>query len=454
MNKLFLSIFFFLLLGNLFSQEKEKLTRILFVLDASNSMNVQWGNGQTRIQAAKEILSKHVDSLRGIPNLEIALRVYGHQSPITATYQDCNDTKLEVPFGKDNFSAIRSRITSIVAKGTTPIARSLEASAGDFPDMNSRNIIILITDGIEACDNDPCVIAKKLKDKNINVTPFVVGLGMDLSYLEKFKCIGPYSEAETKDAFNNVLNSIINKILINTTAQININDSSKNPSETNVTMFLYKAGTNELKYTFEHTINRYGNPDTLLIDPKLKYDLVVNTVPVIEKKNIELKPNIHNTIVVDGPQGYMRFRLTNGLREYATEVRIMQHGKNNTINVQRLDDTDKYIVGKYDVEILCLPRITKTIDITQSSTFNLEIAAPGTLSYKATNTVIAQVFTQNENGKWDWVYNLSQSNLNGYLDLQPGNYRLVYRQKSLPSTAYTYTKDFKIFSNKTTTLNL
>lgn len=454
MNKLFLSIFFFLFLGNLFSQEKEKLTRILFVLDASNSMNAQWGNGQTRIQAAKEILSKHVDSLRGVPNLEIALRVYGHQSPITATYQDCNDTKLEVPFGKDNFSTIRSRITSIVAKGTTPIARSLEASAGDFPDMNSRNIIILITDGIEACDNDPCVIAKKLKDKNINVTPFVIGLGLDLSYLEKFKCIGAYSEAETKDAFNNVLNGIINKILVNTTAQININDSNKNPSETNVTMFLYKAGTNELKYTFEHTINRYGNPDTLLIDPKLKYDLVVNTIPVIEKKNIELKPNIHNTIVIDGPQGYMKFRLSNGLREYDTEVRIMQSGKTNTINVQNLNETDKYIVGKYDVEILCLPRITKTIEITQSATYNLEIAAPGTLNYKSVNTVIAQVFTQNESGKWDWVYNLNPSNLNGFLDLQPGSYRLVYRQKSLPSTAYTYVKDFKIFSNKTTTLNL
>lgn len=454
MNKLFFSIMFFVFLGNLFSQEKEKLTRILFVLDASNSMNAQWGNGQTRIQAAKEILSKHVDSLRGVPNLEIALRVYGHQSPITATYQDCADTKLEVPFGKDNISTIKSRITSIVAKGTTPIARSLEASAGDFPDMNSRNIIILITDGIEACDNDPCVIAKKLKDKNINVTPFVIGLGLDLSYLEKFKCIGSYAEAETKDAFNSVLNSIINKILINTTAQININDSSKNPTETNVTMFLYQAGTNNLKYTFTHTINRYGNPDTLLIDPKLKYDLVVNTIPIIEKKNIELKPNIHNTIVVDGPQGYMKFRLTNGLREYATEVRIMQSGKNNTINVQRLNETDKYIVGKYDVEILCLPRITKTIEITQSATFNLEIAAPGTLNYKAVNNVVAQVFTQNETGKWDWVYNLSQGNLNGYLDLQPGNYRLVYRQKSLPSTAYTYTKDFKIYSNKTTTLNL
>src|SRR4051812_8622125 len=75
----------------------QEVTRILFILDASNSMNAKWGE-QTRIEAAKELLIKAVDSLEGSANLEIALRVYGHQSPITATYQDCNDTKLEVPF--------------------------------------------------------------------------------------------------------------------------------------------------------------------------------------------------------------------------------------------------------------------------------------------------------------------------------------------------------------------
>ena len=141
-------------------------------------MNDKWTTDQTRIQAAKELLANAIDSLVGTPNLEVALRVYGHQSPITLTSQDCADTKLEVPFSKDNFTKIKYRIKSIEAKGTTPIARSLEAAASDFPDTNSINIIILITDGLEACDNDPCVIAKKLHDKGVRVTPFVIGLGI------------------------------------------------------------------------------------------------------------------------------------------------------------------------------------------------------------------------------------------------------------------------------------
>ena len=87
----------------------QKNTRILFILDASNSMNVDWNNNQTRMEAAKEVLIQEVEKLRGIPNLEIALRVYGHQTPVTNTYQDCNDTKLEVPFGVNTVDAIKTR---------------------------------------------------------------------------------------------------------------------------------------------------------------------------------------------------------------------------------------------------------------------------------------------------------------------------------------------------------
>lgn len=429
------------------------MTRILFILDASNSMNARWG-AQTRIDAAKELLAKTVDDISDIPNLEIGLRVYGHQSPITATFQDCNDTKLEVPFAKNNFSQVKARIKSIYAKGTTPIARSLEAAAGDFPDNTSRNIIILITDGLEACDNDPCVIAKKLKDKGVNVTPFVIGLGMDLSYLEKFNCIGTYADAETKEAFSKVLENIVSKALLNTTVQINLNDINKSPKETDVTMFLYEAGTTNLKYTFTHTINKYGYPDTLIIDPKFKYDLVVNTTPRVEKKNISIQRNVHNTIVVDAPQGYLKIRFTNANRQYQVDARVMQSGSNKTLNTQRISETDKYIVGKYDLEILTLPRIYITTDIEQSSTSTINISAPGFLSYNAGQSVVGQIFSQNSNGSWDWVCNLDENSRMGEFQLQPGAYRLVYRQSQLKSSTYTMEQNFRINSNKTVSLKL
>lgn len=446
-------ILLFILCGSLHVTAQEQLTRILFILDASNSMNANWG-GQTRIEAAKDLLIKTVDSLKGSANLEIALRVYGHQSPITATYQDCQDTKLEVPFAKDNYDAVKSRIRTILAKGTTPIARSLEAAASDFPDANSRNIIILITDGIEACDNDPCVIAKKLRDKNINVTPFVIGLGMDLSYLEQFRCIGSYTEAETRDAFKNALKNIVTKVLVNTTTQININDINGNPKETDVTVFLYQAGTKNLKYTLTHTINRFGNPDTLIIDPSISYDMVVHSIPSVEKKNIVLQKNTHNTISIDAPQGFIRTRLMNGTRTNIIETRIMQNSKSVTLNTQQINTSDKYLVGKYDVEVLTLPRIYKTVDVTQSGITYVDIPAPGTMTYRTSKNIVGQIFLKNPDGSWTWVCNVDEKILSGSWDLLPNNYKLVYRPKDMKSTSYTTEKEFSIFSNKTTSLNL
>ncbi len=442
----------FLVLASLTSFGQEK-TRILFILDASNSMNARWGT-QTRIEAAKELLANAVDSLNGIESLELALRVYGHQSPITATYQDCNDTKLEVPFGPDNNARIKYRIKSIQAKGTTPIARSLEAAAGDFPDATTRNVIILITDGLEACDNDPCIIAQKLKDKGVKITPFVIGLGLDMSYLDKFNCIGTYAEAETKDAFKSVLKNVISKAVLNTTVQINLNDIKALPKETDVTMFLYEAGTQNIKYTFMHTLNKGGLPDTLFIDPKMKYDLLVNTLPRVEKKNITIKANTHNVINVDCPQGFLKTRLINGTRPYQIETRVSQVLDGKTINVQAINVTDKYIVGKYYLEILTLPRIYHEVDITQSSTQTIDIPAPGNFNYKASNILVAQIFVINDNGTLDWVCNLDESARTGQWYLQPGNYRIVYRNKNLRSSAFTVEKDFRIYSNKTTSINL
>jgi Ca-activated chloride channel family protein len=416
-------------------------------------MNAHWGD-KTRIETAKDLLAKTVEGLEGTPNLEIALRVYGHQSPITATFQDCDDTKLEVPFGKNNHQRIKSRIKSIQAKGTTPIARSLEAAAGDFPDATGRNIIILITDGLEACDNDPCVIAKKLKDKGVNVTPFVIGLGLDLSYLEKFNCIGNFTDAETEDAFAKVLQSVVNKALLNTTTQINLNTVDGSPNETDVTMFLYEAGTTNLKYTFTHTINLYGNPDTLILDPANNYDLVVNTTPRIEKKDITIIKNTHNTIEVDAGQGEIQIRWLNAAKPYQVDARITLQEDPKTLNTQKIGGTDRYLVGWYNVEILTLPRIYVSVNVEQSLKASINVKAPGWIKYTAGSAITGQIFTQNDNGTFDWVCNLEDGTKSGKYQLQPGAYRLVYRQKNLKKSEYTLEKNFRINSNKTTSIQL
>jgi Ca-activated chloride channel homolog len=428
-------------------------TRILFILDASNSMNSSWGS-QTRIQAAREVLNQELEALRNVPNTEIALRIYGHQTPFNNLEQDCNDTKLEVPFGINNLEQIKLKIKTVEAKGATPIARSLEAAAGDFPDTLARNIIILITDGLESCDNDPCIIAKKLKTKGVKVTPFVIGLGMDMSYLDKFSCIGTYSDAEDKESFRNVFKNILNTVLEKTSVQVNLNDITGKPTETNVTMFFYEAGTATLKYTFVHTLNRFGNPDTLYLDPAIAYDLKVNTTPALLKTGITLKKHVHNTINLSAPQGFIRLTSIKSSYNPRFEMRVIPKGDSKTLLSQTYNDIYKYLIGTYEVEILTIPRIYKTVEVTQAAVSTISIDAPGELAYTFNKPLIAQLFLQDKSGFWNGVYTFSDSSTAGKILIQPGTYKLVYRTKDMKSSGYTHEKIITITSNKTNTLNI
>lgn len=116
--------------------EKRELTRLLFVMDASNSMNAFWDN-QPKINAAREVLLRSLTEIEGQPDLEIALRLYGHQTRIEPGKQDCDDTKLEVPFSPNSVPAIRERMRTVQCLGTTPIARLLLKAADDFPPRSS-----------------------------------------------------------------------------------------------------------------------------------------------------------------------------------------------------------------------------------------------------------------------------------------------------------------------------
>ena len=168
------------------SEDKKTMTRVLFIFDASQSMYAQW-DGNTRMGIAKTLLSNMLDSLIGVDNLEIGLRCYGHQKP--SPPQDCRDTKLEVDFGNNTIPAIKKRLETLRPKGTTPIAKALESGALDFPTTtsDSRNVVILITDGIEECGGDPCAVSRLFQEKKIILKPFVIGIGLSEAYKKKLR---------------------------------------------------------------------------------------------------------------------------------------------------------------------------------------------------------------------------------------------------------------------------
>ena len=426
------------------SKSEPPTSRILFVFDASQSMYGTWESGK-KISIARNYLIQIIDSLEQLDNIQMALRVYGHQSPVPP--QNCNDTKLEVPFMPGNAGQIRQKLRSLIPKGTTPIANSLELAANDFPACdNCRNIIILITDGIEACDGDPCQASLNLQKKGIVLKPFVIGIGIDLNFEKTFECVGHFYNTPNEEKFHKVLGVVISRALNSTTAQVNLLDINGMPTETDVNMTFFDHVSGKVKYNFVHTINYMGNPDTLIIDPLITYDIVVHTLPAVKKSNISLAEGKHNMIGVKTPQGVLNISCPGSNQYKGLDIIVRQSEKQQTLNIQKNSTNEKYIVGEYDLEILSIPRLlVENVKIEQNTTTKIEIPRPGIANFALSSNGFGSIYVETAD-TLKWVYNLDQNKTQQNIIMQPGNYRVVYRPKNTKQAIYTINKRFTIKS--------
>lgn len=420
--------------------------RILFIFDDSYSMYAPW-NSNIKIEVAKKVMGEFLDSLKGTPNLELALRCYGHTT-FFRPERNCKDSKLEISFAPANANApkIKQRIQRLEPLGTTPIAYSLGESVNDFPPCgNCRNIVILITDGIEECGGNPCQVSLEMQKKGIFLRPFVIGVGLDVKFADAFACMGKFYDVSNEANFADVLKLVITEAIMQTTIQVDLLDITKKPTETDVDMTFYEAGTNTVKYNYLHTINHRGNPDTLVLDPDLKYDLVVHTLPPVEKKNIAVVKGKHNVIPLDAPQGYLRLEVEGGATsKYNPTTLVRKAGDMNTLNVLDFGRQEKYIVGRYDLEILTLPRIyLKNVEVKQSSTNFIKIPASGAVLFGKQGVGFGSVYL--DDGKTvTWVCNLNSSLPNEIIYLQPGKYKAVFRSEIARETVKTVERNFEV----------
>jgi len=437
--------------NNIFAQyvKETKKTRILFIFDASNSMNGKWESGK-KIDIARNLLIELIDSLNNIKNTELAIRIYGHQYKFPP--QVCSDTKLEVPFAKNNAEKIRNKLKEIVPKGTTPIAHSLELAGGDFPPCkNCRNVIVLITDGIEACEGDPCAIALMLKKRGITLKPYVIGIGLDIETKKAFECVGKFYDADKEKDFENILNIVVKQAFNQTSAQVNLLDIYKKPTETNVNLTFYNQNSGKMLFNAIHTINKQGNPDTIFLEPTITYKIIAHTIPKTIIKNINIIPQQHNIIEKPAPQGYLIVKQKKGNRYNDTKFIVRKTGKSKTLIAQKFETKEKYLVGNYDIELLTLPRLFyNNIKIEQSKTKTITIAEPGIANFIMPSKGYGSLYVK-RNKKLEWV-----CNLNGFtrelLTLQPGSYYAIYRPGLAKKINMSIEKDFKVLSGRSVTI--
>jgi hypothetical protein len=155
----------------------EKEHRILLVLNTSRSMASSWLPGQTRYTAATELITGLIDSIYNRNDqVEFALRAYGHQ--YAASENNCNDTRREVRFSKDNYTQVTLRLADLKPKGKGSLVNALnEATKSDIIDTQSYYYsLVVITDNSADCLNNVCESIPALLDKNLFYKKYILNV--------------------------------------------------------------------------------------------------------------------------------------------------------------------------------------------------------------------------------------------------------------------------------------
>ncbi|MEW5820547.1 MAG: VWA domain-containing protein [Cyanobacteriota bacterium] len=176
---------------------------VLIILDASYSMEDRIGSDR-KIDIAKRVVHNTVSQIP--PGTRVGLRVYGHKIGLMGIYP-CRKTELLVPISFNTSGSIISKLRNINPTGQTPITYSIKTAVmNDFIGLNGPKRIILVSDGMETCDGNPCEYAVEMVRRGIDLKVDVVGFALkDQAAINQLKCValstgGKFYTADTEAA--------------------------------------------------------------------------------------------------------------------------------------------------------------------------------------------------------------------------------------------------------------
>jgi len=152
----------------------------LFVFDGSGSM---WGqvDGRPKVELARQALRQLLRDFP--PGTDIGLIAYGHRRS-----GDCNDIEILAPVGSSRQAIIRA-VDSINPKGKTPLTQAIRFAAEQLKNRDAPTSIVVISDGKESCNANPCAMAKVVREGGIDLRVHVIGFDVSQQEAEQLKCI-------------------------------------------------------------------------------------------------------------------------------------------------------------------------------------------------------------------------------------------------------------------------
>ena len=191
MRLIFSAFLFFTLSLSAHAQDRPSA---ILVLDGSGSM---WGqiDGKAKITIAQEVID---DLLSTLPEDQaLGLTVYGHRRK-----GDCSDIETLVSPGGSR-SDISKAVNAIKPKGKTPLSDAVIAAAEALRYSEDKATVILVTDGKETCERDPCEVGRLLEETGVDFTAHVVGFDIkDDTVRAELQCLAEETGGTYRSADN------------------------------------------------------------------------------------------------------------------------------------------------------------------------------------------------------------------------------------------------------------
>lgn len=424
-------------------------TRVLLILDCSNSMWDQW-QSDSKIKVTQQVMLHFIDSVAAQNDIDVALRVFGHLN------KDAYGTRLEVPFDEGNSYKLQSKIKTLVPNGGCTAATALTDALHDFPvSKNSRNIILIITDGIDDSDGSICNVARQVQLSGIVVQTFILGIGNPSDFNRELDCAGKFTYVPNEEQYGDALYNIFKLSDEKAFVMMELEDSEGLPLEGDVPVALYDSQTGVVKYL---TRCIGGAQDTFVVDPLVTYDMTFFTQPVTTLHHLEFTPGVVSRLAVGVSQGQLRIRQDQQRVTWPVPkptVVVRQANDGNILATQQIGEMKSYLSGSYDIDVLSVPPIKlRGVEVRENSNTDISIPMPGLLTLTKPKQIMVGSLFVVEEGVLTYVCDLNPNAINERLVLQPGNYQLEIQPQNKTDYKSVKTYSFKIEAAKQTDLVL
>ncbi len=184
--------------------------QVIVVLDASGSM---WGqiDGQAKIAIAKTVVRDLLTDWD--PEVDLGLFAYGHRRK-----GDCQDIQSLVAVAPVRSGEIEAQLDKITPKGKTPLSQAVTLAAEQLKYTEQKATVILVSDGIETCDADPCEVASRLESSGVDFTAHVIGFDIKKQETrEQLRCLaentgGQFLTADDADSLNSAISLAVQEV--------------------------------------------------------------------------------------------------------------------------------------------------------------------------------------------------------------------------------------------------